>query len=105
MSRQNAEDGAFGYIAFAVIAITAFLQFMAPSSALESKRTQEPVSAASQPYYEVTYTYQRLPVECRALAASHSVACEAIRNAPPLVTEGSYAAESTVAQIASAESP
>ena len=105
MSRQHAEDGAFGYIAIAAIAIAALLQFLMPSPALENAQTQEHILSAGQPYYEVTYTFQRLPAECVARIASHSPACEAIRNAPPLVAEGWHAPEAAIIEIASAATP
>ena len=95
MSRQDAEDGAYGFIAIAALAVAFVLQFIAPSSAQEQSAADE---SANRPYYEFVYTYPRLPERCKeASPARNSAECVAIRNAEPEIATRLHAPESAFA--------
>ena len=95
MSRQDAEDGAYGFIAIAALAVAIVLQFIAPSSAQEQSAAGEP---ANKPYYEYIYTYPRLPERCKeASPARNSAECVAIRDAEPKFEARLHAPESAFA--------
>lgn len=95
MSRHFAEDGAYGYIALAALAIAFALQFIAPGSAQERSAADE---SANQPYYEYVYTYPRLPERCKeASPARDSAECKSIRDAEPEFAVRLHAPESAFA--------